>query len=373
LGRLFPDGADVVDHITEILLPGRTVAAQDRAAAGRASGVTLPCFVAGPENRLVATAVTTLMGGASCTRPPFAMPSTLVLYGPSGCGKTHLARGLVEYWLERHGAESAEYLPAVDFRRALSDAIERDSVMAFRTRIRGRLLLAIDDLHRLPIVGYLVEELRYVLDEFELAGGTVVITSHQPAATLANMPADLRSRLVSGLTLQLAPPGTAARERLVRDLATALGRPLRDDVAGRLARGLEGSANELFGAVFELLAKPGGNNSPDVKQVDRLLASKATRRPTLREITNVVARHFRQSQGTLKSSSRRQSAVLPRSIIVYLARELAEASYEQIGRALGGRDHTTIMHNYKKIELLRRNDLAIQETIAELRRTLLNR
>jgi chromosomal replication initiator protein len=374
LGRLFADGADVVDHIIEIPLPGRTVASPTCDAPGHAAGVSLPSFVAGPENRLVAAAITRLMRDDRQQVQDEAprAPTVWAFYGPSGSGKTHLARGLVRHWHDHHGPDSAEYLTAVDFRRALSAAIDGENVSELRDRIRGRLLLAIDDLHRLPDDDYLVEELRYTLDDLELAGGTVIVTSMQPAGTLANMPPDLRSRLSSGLVLQLAPPGTAARERLVRQVAAALGRPVSDEVAGRLANGLQGTASELFGAVFELLAAAPVNGMANVKQADRLLASRAARRPTLREITTVVAKYFRQPQAVLKSASRRQSAVLPRAVAVYLARELAGASYEQIGRALGGRDHTTIMHNYRKIDRQRQRDLAIQETLAELRRILLS-
>lgn len=360
----------MVDQLTEILLPGRTVAEHRNASSARDAGITLPSFVAGPENCLVAAAVSALIGDDS--RPFVAhTPGILVLYGPSGVGKTHLARGLVDYWNEYRGAESAEYLTAVDFRRELSAAIDRENVLEFRARIRGRLLLAIDDLHRLPDDGYLVEELRYTLDEFELTGGTVIVAAAQPPGTLANLPPDVRSRLSSGLVLQLAPPGTAARERLVRQMAAALGRSMSDDVAGRLADGLHGSAREIFGAVIEFLGRSPRNGAPNLKEADRLLAARSARRPTIREIVGVVARYFRQPQSVLKSASRRQSAVLPRAISIYLARELSGASYEQIGRALGGRDHSTIMHNYRKIERQRTHDLAIQEALNELTRILL--
>jgi chromosomal replication initiator protein len=363
----------VVDHITEILLPGRTVAATTGDAPALAAGVTLPSFVAGPENRLVATAVTALMDDDDAHADSPRVPSILALHGSSGSGKTHLARGLVHHWQTHRGPDSAEYFTAVDFRRELQDAIDRDAVCEFRERIRGRLLLAIDDLHRLPDGGYIVEELRYTIDEFELVGGTIIITSSQPAGVLPNLPPDLRSRLASGLTLQLAPPGTAARERLIRQFAAALGRSISDEVADRLASGIDGSANDLFGVLYELLAVAPTSGTMNVKHAERLLADRAARRPTLREITAVVAKYFRQPQAVLKSASRRQSAVLPRAIIVYLARELSDASYEQIGRALGGRDHTTIMHNYRKVERERQHDLAIQEALTELRRILISR
>ena len=86
----------------------------------------------------------------------------------------------------------------------------------------------------------------------------------------------------------------------------------------------------------------------------------------MREIIAAVARHFGLPQKQLKSQSRRQSIVTARAVAIYLARELAGASYEQIGRALGGRDHTTIIHNYRKIERERSHDPAVQEAIEEL-------
>jgi chromosomal replication initiator protein len=364
----------VVDHITEIPLPGRTVVASTGDSTDRATGITLPSFVAGPENRLVAAAVTELTRDDDPQKPLIIRRNVpiLALYGPSGSGKTHVASGLVRLWHNRCGSESAVYFTAADFRRALADAIDSETVPAFRNRIRSCRLLAIDDLHRLPNDGYLSEELRNTLDAFESAGGTVVVTSPHSAGMLVNLTPDIRSRLASGLVLQLALPGTAARERLIHQLAAALGRTISDDAADRLAAGVQGSANELVGTVFELLTAVPSRIGIDLKHADNLLARRATRRPTLREITALVAKYFRQPQAVLRSASRRQSAVLPRAIVVYLARELTGASYDEIGRSLGGRDHTTVMHNYRKIERDRQHDLAIQETLTELRRILLS-
>jgi len=110
-----------------------------------------------------------------------------------------------------------------------------------------------------------------------------------------------------------------------------------------------------------------------VTRADQLLAARAARRPTLREITTVVARYQNLPQSQLKSSSRRQSIVFARAIVVFLAREVAAATYDEIGRALGGRDHTTIIHNYRKIARQRERDPQTQETLEHLRRILLSR
>jgi chromosomal replication initiator protein len=189
-------------------------------------------------------------------------------------------------------------------------------------------------------------------------------------ASLGNLSTDVRSRLSAGLMLPLAAPGAAAREALARQAAAALGRSITDDAARRLAAGVDGTAAQLFGAMFELAAAEPDLILIDAAAVQRLLVRRDARRTTLREIIAVVARYYNLPQKLLKSGSRKHAAVVARATIVYLARELAGASYEQIGRSLGGRDHSTIMHNYRTIDRERRRDWQTQETLDDLRRVL---
>ncbi len=371
----------MVDYLTEIPLPGRILVSPRTKLASHDSSGALPSFVAGPENRLVADTFRRLLDAAPRVSTDnetngamrgFA-PWVLVLFGQSGVGKTHLARGLVRHWQRAFGDDAAQYTTAADFRRFLVDAIDTNSVDEFRRQCRTRQLLAIDDIHRLPSDDYLLQELRYTLDAYEEAGGLIVVTSHRPCDTLANLPPDVRSRLACGLMLQLAPPGSAARTRIIRHASAALGRALSDDVANRLAEGVNGTVNDLLGALFELWSAPQTDTRNEATRTQQLLAILTARRPALQEILVVVAKYTNVPQKQLKSGSRRQSIVSARAIVVYLARELAGASYDQIGRLLGGRDQTTIMHNYKKIVRELARDVATQETVADLRRILLSR
>lgn len=365
----------MLDCVTEIPLPGRVLSPPN--GSSRASREPLPAFVAGPENQLVASAIGTLIESASpaddlATVNEFA-PTVLALFGASGTGKSHLAHGLVRHWQTQLGDSTAAYTTAADFRHRLNDAIKRQAELEFRTEFRGRQLLAIDDLQHLPADDYAWQELRYTLDDYEDRGATVVITAADPIASLANIPADIRSRLACGLTLQLAAPDVGARLQILRHAAQALRHPISDEVANRLAYGIDGTANRLFQAIFALCAPAKGQPANDTARADAVLAARAARRPELREIIAVVARHQNVPQSQLKSASRRQSIVTARGIVVFLARELAGVSYEEIGRALGGRDHTTIIHNYRKIDTLRKHDPQSQQTLEHLRRILLSR
>jgi chromosomal replication initiator protein len=351
------------------------MAAPADAALGRTLAAALPSFVAGPENGVPAAVLRELMasldGGDNSRGAVFASwPPVIALFGPSGVGKTHLLCGLVNCWLAARGADAAEYITAGDFRRQLDGAIDTGGVDALRRRLRTRQLLAFDELDRLPNDAYLTEELRNTLDECEAAGGLVVLAANRLPASLGNLSTDVRSRLSAGLMLPLAAPGAAAREALARQAAAALGRSITDDAARRLAAGVDGTAAQLFGAMFELAAAEPDLILIDAAAVQRLLVRRDARRTTLREIIAVVARYYNLPQKLLKSGSRKHAAVVARATIVYLARELAGASYEQIGRSLGGRDHSTIMHNYRTIDRERRRDWQTQETLDDLRRVL---
>jgi chromosomal replication initiator protein len=367
----------MLDYLTEIPLPGRILVPPGATARGMDSRERLPAFVAGPENRFVARAIGDLLeavaGGGERDTARQIVPSVLLLFGASGTGKSHLAYGVIRHWQSRRGEASAIYTTAADFRHLLNDAIKRQAEVAFRSEFRGRQLLAIDDLHHLPAGDYAWQELRYTLDDYEDRGAAAIVTANEPIAQLSNVPADVRGRLASGLALELATPGEAARLRIVRDAAAALNRPLSYEAAERLARGLDGTANGLFQALFELFAPAAGRPASDAARAEQLLIARAARRPTLREIMAVVARHQGVPQVQLKSASRRQSIVTARGIIVFLARELSNISYDEIGRALGGRDHTTIIHSYRKIDGLRKRDTRTQQSLEQLRRILLSR
>lgn len=366
---MLTDGTDLVDLVTELPLAGRTFAGPTRGGRaaqenfGKPGRVALRSFIAGPENRVAASAIERLL--AANGTDDVATSSLLSICGASGTGKTHLARGLVHSWQERFGADAAMYMTAADFRHALFDAVRHKSVAEFRGRIRGCRLLVIDDIDHLPREEYVLLELRFTIDAFDEAGATLVVTSSKPLCMVHDLSADVRSRLAAGLELRLAEPEDAARTELVRHTSAALGRPLAAEAAARFATGVGGTANDLFGALFEYNARFAAAGS-ELRAVEEFLAARNARRPAMNEILQAVARHYRVPQKVLKSGTRRQSAVAARAMAVYLARELAELSYERIGQALGGRDHSTIMHNYRKVADALPHDPHIREAFAEL-------
>jgi chromosomal replication initiator protein len=360
------DGADMVDGVVDIPLPGRPL----EFAAEQGDAVP-PChFLAGPENRLVEVAVRSVVEEQQNGYNP------LVFYGPSGTGKSHLAHGLAAAWKARDRRLRVVCTSAVDFARELADAIETQGVDEFRAKHRGASLLVVEDLGMLASgkSGKLnaQEELIHTLDALVAENHWVVVTASVAPTALPGILPALQSRLTAGLTIPLAPPGLEARLAILEQLAAVRNIPLPTPVARVLAEGLIGTAPELAGSLLQF-AVPSEFESVElnVDSAKKYIVHRGSRRPpTLHEIALATARHFSLRLSDLRSPVRRRALVVARGVAIYLARRLTNDSLEQIGSYFGGRDHSTVMHSCRKTEELLVNDPAVLEAVEQLQKTL---
>lgn len=353
----------------------------------------VPAFVAGPENQLLGRVVGAMVGGTDGS-PPFdaaARPlGPVTLVGPSGCGKTHLAHGLAELWHHTFGANpqgqpnralpasqpeprrGVAYLTASDFARQVADAIEDGAVAQLRQQLRSGGMLVIDDLDRLSSSAHVQEELLHTIDALVEADALVVVaTASLPAETPA-MSRALVSRLAQGVLVEIAPLSAAARAALLTDAANCLACRIEPAAVALLADRLPGEPPRVVGAAIELRQRFGRRIDTEAAE-QFLTGSGANDSPPLRSILAAAARYYGLSQKMLTSGSRRQTVVLARAVSIYLARQLTPLSYQEIGRALGGRDHTTILHNYRRIDRGLKKDVALRSAIDDLHRSLTKR
>lgn len=329
-------------------------------------------FVAGPENRLVGQIFQQMVATAKLP----AAVSTLVLVGPSGSGKTHLASGIANLWAERRDhssasvARQATYLTAPDFRRQLDQAIESRTIARFREQLRTSRLLVLDDLHRLPPAPYVQEELLSTLDALP-GDSLLLVTSSQLPVLIAGLLPAISSRLAAGLTLQLAPLGPQARSELLSQCLASLERSIESAAIELYASRVEGEAPQVLRAVSELCTFVPRHGSIDGGQMKRFLDDRESRsHTTVDEIVKLVARYHKLSPKLLTSSTRRRTLVEARGVVIYLARHVLGTSFEQLGQALGGRDHSTIMHSLRRIEETLPHDPRLQSCVDELKRLL---
>lgn len=349
----------MVDGVLRIDLPASRAGTQ-RAALADASTEELGTFVAGPENRLSVIALEKLLASeGDFSAATWANP--LVLVGPAGSGKSLLARAIVRRWLPVLGPNCVGYFTAVDFARQLLAARTDGMLPEFRASLDKLQLLVIEDLQKLPAKAALHHELRDLLDKLSASNATVICTSQVPPTALPQIDVGLADRLMGGLLLFLNHPSANARLELLRLVALERGTHIDDRQLRTMADSVVGPVPLLLRALrdWELAARMG--SAPAAARAG--VAGK--------DIVAVVARYFGLTQAALRGPGRRKSLVFARGIAVYLLRTLTDASYAQIGKELGHRDHSTIMHSMETLQLALATDATTQHSVEELRRILL--
>ncbi len=340
----------MLDGVTVIDLP------RCRVESGEHPAAVVPSFVAGPENRLAVVALKQLLAAEELSNGS-GWFHPLVLTGPSGSGKTQLAKAITRHWSAQLGETDVAYFTAIDFARQLHSARSEGQIELFRQYVAALKLLVIEDFQHLPQRSFLQREFRDTLDLLREVGSVVVIT----ASEICCEDSGLRDRLQSGLTVRLSLPGLEARREILSQAAHIRDMRLTSDQLVELSHRVDGPAPRLCQALAELEMQ---------QQLGTSVTAACHPQLKIKQIVAVVARYFKLTQAALQSSARRKSLVHARGMIVYLARMLTNLSYAEIGRGLGGRDHSTVMHAHRCTLKLAATDSTTQRDLEELRRIL---
>jgi chromosomal replication initiator protein len=203
----------------------------------------------------------------------------------------------------------------------------------------------------------------------------VVISSDRPPHAIAGLEDRLRSRFEGGLTADVQPPDFEMRMAILRTKAEELGARVPDDAVEYIAQRDKTNTRELEGALNRVIAYSRvGNRSITLSlAIEALSSGKAgTRRDDLTpdEVIRAVASYFQVDITAMSGRSRAREIVIPRQIAMFMIREGTSASLADIGRALGGRDHTTVMHGIEKIEAQLLEDAALRSQLIAIREAL---
>jgi len=203
-------------------------------------------------------------------------------------------------------------------------------------------------------------------------GGRVLLTCRKSPGELSKYSSKLRSRCLGGVCAQISLPGVASRQKLLTHFASTSGTSLDDDLAILVAESMAVSPRELRGVITQLEVVANQRRQPINHEVANSVIGGAScdSRPTISQITKVVATAFRVTVSDLRSPGRRQAIVLPRQIAMFAAREWGKQPYSDIGRYFGRRSHSTIVHAYQRICERREGNTAFQQQIEGLREQL---
>ncbi len=344
-------------------------------------------FVEGESNQLALSAARTV------AEHPGETVNPVFLYGGVGLGKTHLLHAIGNAISARHPQLRVRYVPAETFADDTISAM-RSSQASVRVDVRAFYrnvdVLLLDDVQFLQGKKMTQEEFFHTFNALFLAGKQIVLTCDRFPSELHDFHERLRSRFENGLTAGISPPDRDLRVAILRQRAAqhALGAAKQPgetvgeaqnqhvplDVIYYLADHLRNNVRELEGALHKLYAHARLGKRP----IDLALARAAlgpiielpSRHLTVEVIQRVTAQHYGLRVTDLKGAKRHRSVVVPRMVAVWLTRKHTQGSFPEIGRAFGGRDHSTAIHACQKVDWLVQTDPAVQAAIQAIETAL---
>ncbi len=301
-------------------------------------------FVVGSGNRLAHAAC------QAVTEKPARAYNPLFLYGGVGLGKTHLLHAIGNACHKR--GLNVLYVSSEEFTNDMINAIRTHTNQAFREKYRSADVLLVDDIQFIAGKESTQEEFFHTFNTLHGQDKQIIVSSDRPPKALNTLDERLRSRFEWGLTADIQPPDLETRLAILRSKAERTGRQISDDILESIARRVQSNIRELEGALNRILAfadLSGTSLTPHLVEV--ALADLLPQRSDIApgKIIELVAREWQTSVEALIGRDRSQKIAQPRQVAMYLLRKETDASLPQIGQALGGRDHTTVMYAIDKI------------------------
>ncbi|MDP9136098.1 MAG: chromosomal replication initiator protein DnaA [Actinomycetota bacterium] len=330
---------------------------------------TFEQFVIGKGSRFAHAAA------LSVAEMPGQAYNPLFIHGRPGLGKTHLLHAIGNY-VRRHGSGmSVRYATVEQFTNEFVDAVRSRDTQAFKERFRGVDVLLLDDVQFLADKARTEEELFHTFNELHDSGRQLVMTSDRSPAELQGVADRLGERFGSGLVVAVEPPDFHVRrailEKRVRLDAVDASPDLVSEIAGRVTT----SVRALEAALIQVVAYAslrGQQPTPDIarKLLDKLGPDRRAASPSVEDVLSATASLFDVTPNQLIARDRRPDVARARKVAIYLARELTGKSLPEIGRRLGGRDHSTILSAVRSLsgDIERDSDLA--QTVDKLKRQL---
>lgn len=326
-------------------------------------------FVVGPSNRLAHAAC------MAVAENPAQAYNPLFLYGGVGLGKTHLLHAIGNY--ARSRGQQVLYVSSEEFTNDLINAIRTHSTQAFRDHYRRIDVLLVDDIQFIAGKESTQEEFFHTFNTLHGQDKQIVMSSDRPPKAMTTLEERLRSRFEWGLTADIQPPELETRIAILRTKAERTHRIVKPEILELIARQFQSNIRELEGALTRVTAYSDLRGAPLTEElVNVALTDLVPQRNAFEpaHVVDVVASAFGISSEKLMGRDRSREVALPRQVVMYLLRQEANVSLPQIGEALGGRDHTTVIYGCEKVadmierdDHLRRQVLKIREQLYESR------
>ncbi|HEX9057053.1 MAG TPA: chromosomal replication initiator protein DnaA [Ktedonobacterales bacterium] len=329
---------------------------------------TFNMFIVGSGNQLAHAA------SQAVAEAPGQAYNPLFLYGGVGLGKTHLLHAIGHKALAMD--LSVLYVSSETFTNEIINAIRYRTTEEFRAKYRSVDVLLVDDIQFIAGKESTEEEFFHTFNSLHEMSKQIVICSDRPPKAIVSLEERLRSRFEWGLIADIQPPDLETRMAILRAKADVVGRSVPDEVIAYLAGQVQSNIRELEGSFNRLLAFSQLQNLPLTVETAKAALANITsdgrqRRVTVAEVLAAVAGYYRISEDDLRGKQRDKHIVVPRQVAMYLMRQETEASLLEIGQALGGRDHSTVLHGCEKIGRGINESTSLRKEVLAIRQQLL--
>ncbi len=322
-------------------------------------------FVVGSNNKFAHSASLAVAESPGKTYNP------LYLYGGAGLGKTHLMHSIGHFILEQNPNTKVLYVTSEEFTNEVIESI-RNGNAAVMTKLREKYrtvdVLMVDDVQFIIGKESTQEEFFHTFNVLHSAGKQIILSSDKPPKEMETLEERFRSRFEWGLIADIQPPDYETRVAILRKNAEMSHRQINEEIIDYIASNIKSNIRELEGAFNKILAFARSNKTElnlaaaEEALKDVIYPNKARDiTPTL--IINTVSEYFNVKPEDVISKKRNSEYVLPRQVAMYLCHILTDSSYAVIGKALGKKDHTTVLHGCNKIEDELKNNEELQSKI----------
>ena len=322
---------------------------------------TFDTFVVGSSNQFAQAAC------QAVAELPSKAYNPLFIYGGVGLGKTHLLHAVGHQAIRLFQGMTIVYLSSERFTNELIDAIRYDRTAEFRARYRTVDLLLIDDIQFIAGKERTQEEFFHTFNDLYESRKQIIVSSDCSPKNIPEIEERLRSRFEWGLIADIQPSDFAMRVAILKKNAARERVRLTDDVADLIASRIKANIRELEGSLTRMIAFCAlTRREMSVDLAHEVLADlwgEEEKIITIEQVQRTVCDFYGVTLSDLKAKNRTTAIAFPRQVAMYLARHLTHASLADVGRAFGGRDHTTVLHGVDKIHALMQGDSKFRKTV----------
>ena len=313
---------------------------------------TFDTFVVGSNNKFAQAA------SLAVAESPGEAYNPLFIYGGAGLGKTHLMHSIGHYILENNKDSKVLYVTSEEFTNELIETIRNGNNTAmtkFREKYRNIDVLLVDDIQFIIGKESTQEEFFHTFNSLHSAKKQIIISSDKPPKDMEILEERFRSRFEWGLIADITLPDYETRMAILHKKEELDGYNISEDVIQYIANNIKSNIRELEGAFNKVVAFA----KLEKREIDLELAEQALKdiiSPDEKKvippeyIISMVAEHFSVTAADICGNKRNSKIVVPRQVAMYLCREIISTPLKSIGKSLGNRDHTTVMHGIEKIE-----------------------